>query len=66
MNRMLRRCAAAVFLAAGIAVISAADGAKQTIEWRVYSADNRSTKYSPADQIDPNNIAQLRVAWRRP
>ena len=35
-------------------------------EWRYYSGDNGSTKYSPLDQIDRSNVASLKVAWRRP
>ncbi len=32
--------------------------------WGSYAADVRSTKYSPLDQIDASNVAQLEVAWR--
>jgi glucose dehydrogenase len=35
-------------------------------QWRRYSADNGSTKYSPLDQINRSNVAQLKVAWRHP
>ena len=42
------------------------DRATKTGEWRFYSADNRATKYSPVDQINKDNVASLRVAWRRP
>jgi len=35
-------------------------------EWRFYSGDNGSTKYSPLDQIDKSNVANLKIAWRRP
>jgi quinoprotein glucose dehydrogenase len=35
-------------------------------EWRQYSADGSSSKYSPLDQINLSNVGQLRVAWRRP
>ena len=35
-------------------------------EWRAYSGDPGSTKYSPLDQIDKTNVTTLRVAWRRP
>ena len=40
-------------------------GAKDQ-EWRVYSADSGSTKYSPLDQINKDNVEKLRIAWRRP
>jgi len=33
-------------------------------EWPTYGGDLASTKYSPLDQIDANNFAKLRVAWR--
>jgi quinoprotein glucose dehydrogenase len=35
-------------------------------EWRAYSGDAGANKYSPLDQIDRNNVARLRIAWRRP
>jgi glucose dehydrogenase len=35
-------------------------------EWRHYSGDLRATKYSPLDQIDRDNVARLKIAWRRP
>src|SRR5262245_28940429 len=54
-----------VALAAGFVSLYAAD-AKKAGEWPVYSADNRSTKYSPLDQISRDNVGTLRVAWRRP
>src|SRR5262245_32063439 len=37
---------------------------RNNVEWRNYSADNRSTKYSPLDQINKDNVSKLRVAWR--
>ena len=36
------------------------------VEWRFYSGDNGATKYSPLDQIDKSNVANLKLAWRRP
>jgi quinoprotein glucose dehydrogenase len=53
-------------IAAAIAVLSAADPPKKNSEWRYYSADNAATKYAPLDQINKDNVGQLRVAWRRP
>src|SRR5207253_2156565 len=32
-------------------------------EWRVYGGENGSTHYSPADQINRDNIKDLKVAW---
>ena len=33
-------------------------------EWRSYAGDPGSTKYSALDQINKDNVKQLRVAWR--
>jgi glucose dehydrogenase len=35
-------------------------------EWRYYSGDNGSQKYSPLDQINKDNVGRLKIAWRRP
>jgi quinoprotein glucose dehydrogenase len=32
-------------------------------QWPAYSADPGSTRYSPLDQINADNVAQLEVAW---
>ena len=34
-------------------------------EWRDYAGDKGFTKYSPLDQINASNVANLRIAWRR-
>ncbi len=36
----------------------------EMVEWRHYAADRASTKYSPADQINGSNVAELEIAWR--
>ena len=33
-------------------------------QWRAYGGDKAGTKYSPLDQINPENFADLEVAWR--
>lgn len=33
-------------------------------EWRYYSGDAGSMKYSPLDQINASNVKNLRIAWR--
>jgi quinoprotein glucose dehydrogenase len=33
-------------------------------EWHYYGSDAHSTKYSPLDQINQENVKQLQVAWR--
>src|SRR5829696_7982472 len=32
-------------------------------EWRYYGGDPGSTKYSPLDQINRENAANLKIAW---
>ena len=47
----------------GIVPAHAQDGA-QNGEWRFFGGDTGRTKYSPLDQIDKDNVADLQVAWR--
>jgi quinoprotein glucose dehydrogenase len=49
----------------GAAVPEAQQGARGG-EWTRYGGDAGTTKYSPLDQINKDNVARLRVAWRRP
>jgi len=57
-----------IFLALLIAVLSwpfpgrGQTGAKNG-EWRAYSAEEASTRYSPLDQITRDNVRNLEVAW---
>jgi quinoprotein glucose dehydrogenase len=52
-------------LALGVWSVGAQEGPAD-VEWRHYSGDNGATKYSPLAQITKENVARLRVAWRRP
>jgi quinoprotein glucose dehydrogenase len=45
-----------------ISAMLAQQGAKSG-EWRAYGGDEGSTRYSPLDQINRDNIKDLRVAW---
>ena len=40
--------------------------AQKAGEWRYYSSDIHASKYSPLDQINKDNVAKLRIAWRHP
>ena len=59
-----------LILAIVVLAIAALSAAAQTGatdgEWRAHGADNGATKYSPLDQIDADNVDQLRIAWSRP
>src|SRR5712691_5798304 len=69
---MTRSASAAtiVFGASMLAAAAVSMQARQTAalagEWRQYSGDNASRKYSPLDQINKNTVSRLHVAWRRP
>ena len=43
--------------------VSAQSGAKNG-EWRYYGGDAGGTKYSPLDQVNKENVRNLRIAWR--
>lgn len=36
---------------------------EETVEWKYLGADAAHTRYSPADEITPENFAELEVAW---
>jgi quinoprotein glucose dehydrogenase len=55
-----------VFIASVAIASPGAQRASNDVEWTHYSGDNGSTKYSPLAQITKDNVARLRVAWRRP
>ena len=46
------------------AVSSSAQYGAENGQWRAYSGDKGSTKYSPLDQINQRNVKDLQVAWR--
>jgi quinoprotein glucose dehydrogenase len=60
--------AAAVLATAGFvpALRTASADGKGTAngEWRYWGGDERSTRYSPLDQIDAQNFEKLEIAWR--
>ena len=35
-------------------------------EWSYFGGDKAFTRYSPLDQIDRDNVRDLRIVWRRP
>jgi len=53
--------AAAVFVAW---ILAAPAGQSQQVEWFTYGGDPASSKYSPADDITPQNVARLAIAWQ--
>jgi quinoprotein glucose dehydrogenase len=63
----MRRSTGWVAIALAVCLLTSPRGADGPAgEWRHYSADGYSSKYSPLDQINLSNVSRLRVAWRRP
>jgi len=42
---------------------AAKTGDGKMVEWRYYGGDAASTKYSPLDQINRDNVKNLKIAW---
>lgn len=57
-------CFTALVAIVGSATIATAQHGAENGEWRAYSGDKGSTKYSALDQINKSNVADLEVAWR--
>jgi glucose dehydrogenase len=55
--------AIAIVLTAMTAALFAQSGAPNG-EWRYYGGDAGSTRYAPLDQINKQNVKDLRIAWR--
>jgi quinoprotein glucose dehydrogenase len=66
------RVLAVVVVAVGVAVgvstslsgQTAPGGTAGETEWRFFGSDSGATRYSPASQINADNVKDLRVAWR--
>ena len=56
------------FLLTGIIVLSSsalmAQHGAQNGEWLYYGGDLGSTRYAALDQINPDNVSELEIAWR--
>ena len=64
MSRLLRVVVLGILITSLFFIHStvAQQGAK-TGDWRSYSGENGSTRYSALDQINRDNIKDLKVAW---
>lgn len=60
---MFRKLLAVCAVASTVLPLAAQTGAKNG-EWRSYAAEPGSTKYSPLDQVNKENVKNLRIAWR--
>src|SRR5262249_53144577 len=61
LRKTILACLCLCFL--GLQVVDAQHGAADG-EWRFYGGDAGSTKYSPLDQINADNVKQLQIVWR--
>ena len=69
MTHTMQRIAAAglsVGLVAVIVVSLGSQAQSPRTEWRYYGGDKSYTRYSALDQINRDNVRNLRIAWRRP
>lgn len=65
----LDRCTLAglvVSLAAAAAVVTRSQERPSSTEWRYFGGDKGFTRYSALDQINRDNVKNLRIVWRRP
>ena len=56
-------CGSIGILLLGANPVMGQDGAPTNGEWPTYGGDIGGTKYSPLDQIDRHNFADLEIAW---
>src|SRR5262249_11806999 len=67
MSKGTMRVVGVVAVIAGLAGMSgspAAQSGGSNVEWRYYGSDSSSTKYSALDQINKDNVKDLRIVWR--
>ena len=63
-NRVVLRILFTIALGLGTTITTSAQRGADAGEWRHYGGDLGSTKYSPLDQINRDNVTDLQVAWR--
>ena len=61
---MTRLTAQSIFLALSICSLSCVPANQTVNEWTHYGSDAASSKYSPLDQINGENVQRLEIAWR--
>ncbi len=61
----LKRILRVMLGAAAIVAVAAPAWAQAGNEWTTYGGDDANTRYSSLDQITPQNVGKLRVAWIR-
>ena len=61
----LRGTLLAIVLGAAAVVAVAPAWARSGNEWTTYGGDDANTRYSLLDQITPQNVGKLKVAWIR-
>src|SRR6266545_346385 len=64
LRRWMRRLGPSALVVVCSIVMAHAQAGALSGEWRSYGADLANTRYSPLDQINPQNFNQLEVAFR--
>ncbi len=59
------RTLAAIGFGVAVALVATSASAQSGNEWTTYGGDDANTRYSTLDQITPQNVGKLRVAWMR-
>src|SRR3989441_6673399 len=65
----MRRCALSIVVCSVVIFLNVTLRAQRGTsggQWPNHSGDKGSTKYAPLDQINRNNVGNLRIAWHRP
>ena len=63
-NRVVLRILFTIALGLGTTITASAQRGADAGEWRHYGGDLGSTKYSPLDQMNRDNVTDLQVGWR--
>ena len=63
MRRYVPGSALGLFVSALCAIAASAAGPNQATDWRSVNYDDTANRYSPLDQITPQNVATLQQVW---
>jgi len=66
MQRLSRLIGIAIVMILAAVVATRSQERAPAREWRYFGADRAFTRYSPLDQINRDNVKNLRIVWRRP
>jgi len=65
-THLITAVTSACLIAMAVVALPGAQSSASRTEWRYFGGDRAHTRYSALDQINRDNVASLRIAWRRP